>query len=135
MENTLTLEHVSAYLPYKLKAYQTVFTQVKGGKDKATKEIRIVNSTTIYNFFQLGKYKAHEHVKPILRPLSDLTKEIEHNGVKFVTKDFIHYTYPSEMIGLNPATWSYRVLIKLFELHFDVFNLIPQNLAIDINTI
>jgi len=114
MENTLTLEHVSAYLPYGLK--------IKTKKGIETLE-RVSLKNQIYNF------------KPILRPLSDLTKEIEHNGVKFVTKDFIHYTYPSEMIGLNPATWSYRVLIKLFELHFDIFNLIPQNLAIDINTL
>ena len=69
---------------------------------------------------------------PILRPLSDLPKEIEVNGEKLVTLDyfacFLEFEY-----GINSIDYKYAQ--KLFEWHFDVFGLIDKGLAIDINTL
>jgi hypothetical protein len=140
MKDQLTLEHLAPYLPYKLKAYQTVFTQVKSGKDKVTTEIRIVNSTTIYNFFQLGKHKSHEHVKPILRPLSDLTNEIvkeffDLDSVDLELIDIEQWRKELYTDVKSEARFQYRQFQVLFKHHFDVFNLIQKNLAIDINTL
>ncbi len=77
--------------------------------------------------------------KPILHPLSDLTKEIDHNGEKFVPvveimkiKDggeWISVQY--QPIKNNP----YWVIEKLYEWHFDIHGLIGEGLAIDINTL
>lgn len=87
-------------------------------------------------------------VKPILRPLSDLDKEIEHKRETFVPIDIIGsmrktgYTWncvenngdvilgswdedKREMIGAKMSQYQ-----KLFEWHFDVFGLIEQGLAI-----
>lgn len=77
--------------------------------------------------------------KPILRPLSDLTKEIEVNGEKFVPLKYIYgndFT-PNDDFFENMDTLSigYREMLLLFEWHFDVFGLIPEELAININTL
>jgi hypothetical protein len=70
-----------------------------------------------------------KNVKPILRPLSDLTKEIE---------DFGDYNneFKDEFIqDIKFKTNSYGSMVKLFKLHYDVFGLIDAGLAIDINTL
>lgn len=140
----MKLEHLAPYLPYKLKVIYEHSNKIG----------------TISNIYSIGKgyddddikiaidYSEAEHLwmfKPILRPLSDLTKEIEHNGEKFV---------PIEKIGLNSCSFfhttylvnkngyefeikkiPYNEFQKLFEWHFDVFGLIEKGEAIDINTI
>lgn len=73
--------------------------------------------------------------KPILRPLSDIKKEILHNGEKFIPSVTLRLSYPSEMIGLNPSTWSFRVIQKLVEWHFDICGLIGKGEAIDYHTL
>ncbi len=85
-------------------------------------------------------------IKPILRPLSDLTKEIEHNGEKFVPEMRIlrltdnhlvmsfldmHKTDPSYAVARS----DYVLISSMFEWHFDLFDLIENNQAIDINTL
>jgi hypothetical protein len=78
-----------------------------------------------------------DNIKPILHPLSDLTKEIEVNGEKFVPYEKIKKMYPIDTFSStsNTAQWSYRIIQKLFEWHFDIFGLIEDDLAIDINTL
>lgn len=79
-------------LPFGVKA---IWTDL--GADKRTKEGKgiltdIVGLGEVETFGQqiftkdsggIG-FSNYEEIKPILRPLSDLTKEIEHNGEKFV---------------------------------------------------
>ncbi len=83
--------------------------------------------------------------KPILHPLSDLTKEIEHNGEKFVPMEKLQYDifnvedyYDWRIIyeQLNEAIMvaPFEIVQKLFEWHFNVFNL-PKDLWVDINSL
>lgn len=84
-------------------------------------------------------------VKPILRPLSDLTKEIEVNGEKFVPalRTQLHIqnqnfplTHQNRILLENRIitnTISYSDMQYLISLHFDIYGLIEQGLAIDIN--
>ena len=65
-------------------------------------------------------------VKPILRPLSDLTEEYS-NACNYSHKDF-----KWEIINKNISVLVWDSLLKN---HFDVFGLIDAGLAIDINTI
>jgi len=117
-----------------------------------------------------------DDVKIIARPLSDLAKEIEVNGEKFVpivelakigigVRDAIFksikteskkgdYSFVDETSKLcfyftskdssfgnfyNGKTYSvfnqYELFQKLLSCHFDLFNLIPNGLAIDVNTL
>lgn len=96
--------------------------------------------------FQYGWYGDIYDCKPILRPLSDLTKEIEHKGERFVPikeiqkrNDFIHILNGSFVIGAQSIygldelpTWVTQLLISW---HFDIADLISEGEAIDVNTL
>lgn len=123
----LELKHLVGYLPYgaKIEDYEPKFTifELKG-----------------HNIEYCIKY----NLKPILRPLSDLTKDIEVNGEKFVPIESLYYLKPFEcsylemqehIIGLDIEETPYWLVQKLYEWHFDLHSLIEKNLAIDINNI
>lgn len=124
----LELKHLAGYLPYELNTkYQLskvevlITEQIDEVRDK---KLTLDNCDFVLKF-----------CKPILRPLSDLTKEIEVNEEKFIPKDWIGYNYIGENLGTNMATWSHRTVQKLLEWHFDIYGLIEKCLAIDINTL
>ena len=77
--------------------------------------------------------------KPILHPLSDLTKEIEHKGEKFVPMKKIAIYNPNNMEYLIECVVTglveYIVLRQLIEWHFDLFDGIKNNEAINVNTL
>lgn len=89
-----------------------------------------------------------DQIIPYKRPISDLTKEIEVDGEKFVPITIVNLMYEVENRNNFPlsmyidASWVYSVKMlpcdlveKLLEWHFDIYNLIPNGLAIDINTL
>jgi hypothetical protein len=141
----LELKHLAGYLPYGLKA-----------QDLRTKEVRAV---TLLHFTYDNETVGHNHLiydglmlskhLPILRPLSDLTKEIEVNGDKFVPIDWFEHDSVSDYFDGN--IWvkflfedgkcgdldfiPYGMIQKLLEWHFDIYGLIDAGLAIDINTL
>ncbi len=102
----LELRHLAPYLPYEL--------EVTNGSE----------------FVKLDLVKANDlkhspEFKPILRPLSDLTKA-----------DAILYHYNSLEIMIDCVSngeLEHSIWLKLIERHFDVFGLIPNGLAKDIN--
>lgn len=132
MEN-LTLEQLAPYLPYNLK----VQSKLDGIYELST------YSSMDGNLEKQDIYSClSNNYKPILRPLLDLTKTIEVNGKKFIPIDKLDEMY-GQTISLNetrhlirPITCEPYILIRqLFEWHFDVFSLIKNNLAININTL
>lgn len=144
----LELKHLSPYLPYGLKG-----NLINEDYDVNTlnKELyRIETGRTEKNknfdtFVIVGDEECYiEYFKPILRPLSDLVLEIEHNGERFVPSDLLSkndklktgHTWNYYAINYeNVKLLNYEIIEKLFEWHFDVFNLIEKKLAIDINTL
>lgn len=146
----LELKHLAPYLPYGLKAVKGV-TRVE--ITAVSIELPHVYHTS-YLGSRLRVVSKIEEIKLILRPLSDLTKEIEHNGEKFVPIDFINCEFACNVP--NKIEWNQSVrnknlhfvlsewispkdLYGLFELlfkwNFDIFGLIEKGLAIDINTL
>jgi len=132
----LTIKHLAGYLPYGLK--------IKVGSSLCTMTI------DEYSFDKKGINSILEYdLKPILRPLSDLTKEIEVNGKMFVPYDLFTETFGSNDDTLfenmndekNELHYSvckdlpYYAFEWLCSLHFDIYGLIEANLAIDINTL
>ena len=137
----LKLEHIACYLPYRLKAYYpyktmsgvvvenkifTIDSIVQDGRGYPywTHDKKFLSNTS-FN----GKGFNTSDFKPILRPLSDLTKE-ELKNQGFET----HIDYLTHEKG-NPIFAPYQMVEYLFSQHFDIFNLIDQDLAIDINKI
>lgn len=72
----LEIKHLAPYLPYDLKEIN--YTAKKHGLIE-TPLIGVVNANNILTFVD-GKAEG----KILLRPLTDLFKEIEHNGEKFI---------------------------------------------------
>lgn len=114
----LELKHIAPYLPYGLNIVNTV-----------GKNIQLTAMDFPYHF--------NKGFKPILRPLTDLYKEIDSDNV-------LHYPYSTLRIPLDLAmnmdhkninNFPYKVIMQIIEWHFDIFNLIPNGLAIDINTL
>ena len=121
---TLELKHLAPYLPYEVKMQEyyedSQFTLKSSNID----------------------YCLEKKCRIYLRPPSDLTKVIEHNGEMFVPNQRLDEWF-GQTLNVNesyhlvsPITHEPYVLIRqLFEWHFDVFRLIDKGLAIDINTL
>ena len=84
---------------------------------------------------------------PVLHPLSDLTKEIENNGKKFVPLDILLEMYSlnmyqftnGEIYNTDYARYieieelPFEAVLKLIEWHFDIASLIEKGEIIDVN--
>lgn len=142
MSEKLELKHLAPYLPHKLKVNIGEYSESN------------VDLTCghIYN------YELYS-IKPILRPLSDLTKITsehltnhdlnmligENNGYGKITIDFydeeLELTYESDSDQQYDSSKSIsfylfeKVRQELLKNHFDVFGLIKKGLAVDINTL
>lgn len=129
---TLELKDICGYLPYGLMQ----------------KHYNDVCSFTIATQSCMGKDVFHEMPirfgKPILRPMSDLTKGITHRGEKFVPLDvfndrghFIEFDAAGLLYtvgGCMDSDWL-MVFDKFHEWMFDYRGLISAGLAIDVNTL
>ena len=118
----LELKHLSPYLPYGLKISCNNDNVIEMGAYPSPKR----------KLIDIESVCGTPEWKPILRPLSDLTKEIEHNGEKLSKRT---------MEVIKDRDWGlihfcpHHDVKKLFEWHFDVHGLIEAGLAIDINTL
>jgi hypothetical protein len=154
----LELKHLSGYLPYglniKILNYQCDYVGIEYSEITG---YYFIGSSLHVNYKGGSTGKSIDIFRPILRPLSDLTKEIEVSGEKFVpnyilnnsfragSKDLMPYKYTGYNLELNIETENYSQTIDLFdgflivqkllEWHFDIYGLIDAELAIDINTL
>jgi hypothetical protein len=130
----LELKHLAPYLPYNLKMehYETkIIKKLQGISTNTLGQPYCLCLNSIwYNSFVF---------KPILRSLSDLTKEIEVNGEIFIPLQKLEYMFGdctklTDTMLVNSFVQN-GIVNKLIEWHFDVFNLIEKGLAININTL
>ena len=143
-------EFVSMSLPYNLWAFDTVSQKSypirfdKGCPECVCKILGFEKYKDMcLNVFQAAN---DEMIKPILRPLSDLNKEIEHNGDKFIPIEELGYNKEYDVTfytdgayfaiyrnGIHCVCAQGKMLLKLIEWHFDVADLISKGQAIDLN--
>ena len=136
----LELRHIAPYLPYGLKVLRP-----DGRTILPVTGLETSGDTFILQFKEgTGRwsYGGPEKTKPILRPLSDLTKEIEHNGERFVPVEVVYgnqeWKRQQDSVRIEEVvrgTAQWNTMRKLLEWHFDVFGLIESGLAVGINTI
>ena len=144
----LELKHLAGYLPYGLNAKIRQERQISREEWKRFETKNILNGSFLtWNL---------ENITPILRPLSDLAKEIEVNGEKFVSIDILNKTFRPRSKDLMPYRYNgkleididtenysqtidlmdgFYIVQKLYEWHFDIHGLIEKGLAIDKNTL
>lgn len=94
-------------------------------------------------------YTDKSKFKPILHPLTDLTKEVEHKGERFVPieklqemNDGENIYIQDDFVGIdNGYACAYylndalKFVSVLIEWHFDIAGLIDKGEAIDVNTL
>jgi hypothetical protein len=121
----LELKHIAPYLPYELKV------KLLCGDGVFDKTSRL--SVSLLYVYGISR------IKPILRPLSQLTEEISHDNQCFtpidtLDMDFLQFEYFHSNKGLDLSKVTYLDVVRLLSWHFDVFGLIEQGLAIEITT-
>jgi hypothetical protein len=126
----LELKHLAGYLPYGLKCTDGELIGIRNH----------IGWMGEFKFEYGSKHIPVQSIKPILRPLSDLTKEIEVNGEKFVPVEKLGFPNTKKVEDsflhvIGSLHVPYSEMQKLIEWHFDIHNLINNNLAIDINTL
>ena len=146
----LKIEHLAPYLPYRL-IFQYSNTELP------PEEMTCDNIGML--IAQQDQFKKVIH-KLILHDLSDLTKEIENYGEKFIPIDELNESFNCsgtlKYLKLNSGIYKgnksliclqsspnddievseyLQSINKLFEWHFDVFNLIENGLALDYNDV
>lgn len=132
-------------LPYGLKMYAPYSFRPNG--KESTGVFRIVFLTgDLYADIENNTFP--EDFKPILHPLSDLTKEIEHKGERFVPmrKLLENACFNLSKMSDNEINGYYDVYFNMdlvtitdallmAEWHFDIAGLIEKGEAIDVNTL
>ena len=130
----LELKHLAPYLPYGLKSADVCVAQY-GLTKPLISDIVPINVTKFID--------NSTNAKPILRPLSDLNKEIIINGENHQMWLLINGQKAlenGEIENMNGYKYSilelsYSKIQALLKFHIDIFGLIPQGLAVDINTL
>lgn len=136
---TLQLKHLASYLPFKLKMKSP--HGFRPNAKESTGEPGIVYLTgDLYADIENKTFNS-KYFKPILFPLSALTKEITVNGETFMPYDKIKEIYPNtpqftdyikgwmQYYGVMDSKCEYVCILKLFEWKIDVFGLIDAGLA------
>jgi hypothetical protein len=162
MENEkLTLKELAPYLPYGLSIQRQEVHSSESEISKL-KGISINEEISILIHSECSMYYYEDYIeiiKPILRPLSDLTGDIKHKESELNVIEEIYcdswmagrhevevtrrgYVIISNDDGSEidiciekPQTNEFWVFEILLKHHFDVFGLIDRGLAIDVNTL
>lgn len=150
----LELKHLAAYLPYGLEIQvDTTFWHEKreaflavliGIFDFETLTVKYVDEYDTTYSSNIGDFK------PILRPISDLTKQIEVNEEKvIIARELVKISdgWISDDENFNQWVYNYFNDISIYpkyihdlitecllKNHFDVFELIKDGLAVDVNS-
>lgn len=120
----LELKHIAPYLPYGIGIQYGCILDVDNDH---------TNSISVDNIAHLISGYGTFVVKPILRPLSDFGNVNGFSLSDMVTHDYNHSFWLPENFDVKYLM--HLDFEKLVSWHFDVFGLIDQGLAIDINTI
>jgi hypothetical protein len=143
----LEIKHLAPYLPYGLKAKILDYKSDYVGReiDSIIGIHQWSNDGNLWSVLTLGGAKpSPERIKPLLRPLSRLDKEIQHNGERFVPIEYFEDKYYTlslhkeceRLLEEDGYKWinqmSYLLIIHLLEWNFDIFGLLDAGLAIEI---
>lgn len=131
----LELKHLAPYLPYRLKCIHISSGDIFEMSTRAVSD----------DYINIDKVNGNTR-KPIFHPLSEFTKEQEriiHNNhclidsiggkIQDQATDEIYPTMAA--LEMEYIKFMNRQITYHFEQHIDMFGLIPEGLAIDINTL
>ncbi len=132
----LELKHLAPYLPYRVKLNLTRRLFERTNVDIRNCDFRHNYTTNeLYLWHNEVTYGWHE-IKPILRPLSDYT-DITSKAMSDLDCDLTDQMDIQEFAlkKMSLSSLLYSSFDVLTRNHVDIFGLIPEGLAIDINTL
>ena len=139
----LELKHLAGYLPYNLKVLSGFgeYSEIDSLYFSKDNHKRPSLNLMVSHFPKGFRGENFKDIKPILRPLSDLNKEIEETGNTYF--DLLYYEFDRNgqngfdfmYLEHKPLEYPFYIVQKLLEWHFDVFGLIENGLAISINDV
>lgn len=123
----LELKHVLPYVEHNVSFIVDMEKFTDGNCKPEMREFKL-NINNIELCLRHGKLKLH--------PLSDLRKE-EFNYLYTLLRVHIGKSKRDKLIdeGYGITDLPYFIVEQLFEKHFDIFELIPRGLALDISTL
>jgi hypothetical protein len=136
---TLTIEHLAAYLPYGLMGISNNDTIFRLGLSYNMRG-QGIEDRDIATFI-------NSRIKPILYPLSSLTETIWFEGKEICPIEWLEETYYTlsihkeceRLLEDDGYKWinhmSHLLVIHLLRWRVDIFDLIPKGLAVDVNTL
>lgn len=132
----LEIKHLAPYLPYGLMIDASYYDEEKpliiSYIDNNLNAIVLCGQNVGAFAIPIIQEYDLDKAKPILKPLSELTKEeLRTQGFGSHIDYLTHENKGVEWTLKAP----YEMVNYLFEKHYDVFRLIDQGLAIDINTL
>lgn len=127
------IRYITPYLPYKLLFQVT---------DELYQLVHVTASTSLEYVGGLNPIYSNpknfrvEEIKPLLKPLDSLLTDCPAD-IRNEFSDFLFYAFLRRIKNQdNPISIAHTsTFLTLLELHYDVFQLIPQGLALDINTV
>jgi hypothetical protein len=124
-----------------LEMGESFSTKIKPVTGFSIEKTDICDYMVRFGFSDQIEFRTEKTFKPILRPLSDLTREITHNGETFRPLNKL-----VDLYGYEIQTWKnnilapvktepFNVVCQLVEWHFDIAELIDKDEAVDIHTL
>src|SRR6476661_2905923 len=104
MIEQLQLKEIVGYLPYDLQSY------------KVFEGIELIRPVTLHNVMSFIDNDID--AKIVLRPLSDLTKEIEHNGENIIPFCRLNSSDVRWLLVNDISEVTFSTIQKLYEWHF-----------------
>jgi hypothetical protein len=136
MKKEMTIEHLAAYLPYGVKARYTHGNDGAGLDDivVTVTGVEMTGNGIYYRCRELDwPIQLNRRTRLIVRPLSQLTEVIEHNGERFVPSQRIdnmgYRVHPLTYESIGVHALPYWVVQLLLSWHFDIFQLGDSGLA------
>ena len=143
--NKLTVEKIMCYLPFNPNVN---LCDLQGNIKFKNRAIRSFEIKMGFKDFHLitGNRTVHylDGIKLLLRPLSDLNKEIKYKGEKFIPQNKIDKRFRQQFKNfkkageINTENWyifPYEIIEQLFKWKFDVYGLIDDGLAHNIKSL
>ena len=137
MSKELTIEHIAPYLPYGLNLkFVSKYDSDRLSRNDIVCLKEISESKVCINGYKTN----NSSYLPILRPLYDLNteqllKDLGGNSSDAAESWRDYFDSDSQNKDGAILNAPYPIIQYCFEHHYDVFSLIPANLAIDINTL
>lgn len=124
----LLLRYLSMSLPYNI-----IVSMAEGEIDFIECKIKWnKEELTLSLLHQIKEEGAWEFVKPYLRPMSSMTDEEKKEFDNFCVIDEFAWKGNSEIGYKNQAIIMSDAIDWLLKKHFDIFDLIPKSLAIEV---